>query len=117
MQIQPINKRITLESMRTSKALVWPSNITWMAGDKPLPNPENVEFFRVHTSWDGYTSVIAMPKPTSGGLRRNKPRMWWCTTDRLWKCQRGFIQGRGTTQSYAYHDCVVQTTKRNLWHW
>jgi hypothetical protein len=34
----------------------------------------------------------------------DKPRMWWCSTERLYMCQHDLIRGKGTTRRGAWDD-------------
>lgn len=100
--IESINR-----SLSKSRSIIasFPSLI-WTPGDKPLSSA--VDHFKVSSSWDGIMTAwrITRPETKVSIPREQKPRVWYCTADRLWKCQRDLVCGRGTTRRGAYHDLI-----------
>lgn len=81
-----------------SNPLIWPT-LTWSTIKIVKEEPDHYRYSR---SWDGHAECWRVPPLKPRILLENKPKLWWCTEDRIWKCQLGLVQTRGTTKRWAF---------------
>ena len=113
MNIEKANKPVKFNG---AHAIVWPDKIKWPAGRRRSCRwLAPVDYCQISVSWDGQAAAWRIPALVEK-IRVEKPRLWWCVKDRIYKCQLDLVQGRGMTKRWAYKNLMEKLMNtQSMW--